>query len=100
MEAYNDGLTALTAQSLINDVLDVSKIAAGSMTIREERVDLRELFRLVSQSVCPTLRHRNIELRVNIHNDVPTYITGDKLRLQQILSNLATNAVKCVELLI
>jgi PAS domain S-box-containing protein len=79
---------------LINDVLDISKLGAGELTLASVDCDLRLL---VEQSIEPlklSARDKGIALRVEIHERVPQRITVDPTRLRQILTNLVSNAVK------
>ena len=82
---------------VINDILDVSKIEAGRMTLEPVDFALRaQLDRCIK-----TLRFRATEkgltLRCDVTPDVPDHVTGDWLRLQQVLINLVGNALKFTE---
>jgi len=78
---------------LINDVLDLSKIEAGKMTLEADSVSVPELI----EGICRVLRGvtlpRRIQLVVDIASDVST-IEADPIKLKQILYNLISNAVK------
>lgn len=86
--------SATSLLSLINDLLDFSKIRAGKLEIETIPFDLR---RTISKAIYP-LSHRAkekmIKLNLSIGNDVPPVLLGDPLRLQQVIINLASNAVK------
>lgn len=79
---------------IINDILDFSKIESGKITL--ENIDFEP--RLVVDELIKTLqykaREKGIELRKNISDEVPHYLKGDPYRLNQILLNLAGNAIK------
>jgi len=80
--------------SLINDILDLSKVESGKMELDVERVSLRELLdaSLVMQRE-KALRH-GINLELKIEPDHPVVIEADERKLKQILFNLLSNAVK------
>ena len=78
---------------LINDVLDMSKIEAGKLLLREDRIDIAHAI----DSCLPLVRHRADEARVTIRTRVPSdlpLLIADETRLQQIVINLLTNAIK------
>ncbi len=79
---------------LINDILDLSKIESGTVTVEVEEIP----FLSVRDSLERNFRHvaeaKNLPFRVNFANDLPLFIESDPKRLQQILKNLLSNAVK------
>lgn len=79
---------------LLNDILDLSKIEAGHVTLARERVDLRDLAESCARLVMPLTIRAGLALRTDIADDVPAVVTGDGLRLRQIILNLLGNAVK------
>ncbi|MBI5657848.1 MAG: PAS domain S-box protein [Geobacter sp.] len=82
--------------SLISDVLDISKIEAGQLTISRESFDLGESIRKVVLSVAPLAEKKGLELAVAVSPEVWT-ITSDVRRVEQVLLNLLSNAVKFTE---
>ncbi|HEY5996418.1 MAG TPA: ATP-binding protein, partial [Candidatus Deferrimicrobiaceae bacterium] len=82
---------------LINDILDLSKIEAGRMEV--ERVDfrLRDAVSDIVRIQAPAAAERGLALSVEVGEEVPDRVTGDPLRLRQVLSNLLGNAVKFTE---
>jgi signal transduction histidine kinase/DNA-binding LytR/AlgR family response regulator len=91
-------LTALVRNSrqllaLVNDILDLSKIQAGKMTLRLEPLDLRAELETAVQSVSQLARERDITLSLQVAPALPP-LEADPFRLQQMLGNLLTNAVK------
>ncbi len=82
---------------IINDILDLSKIEAGKMELEHIDFSIRDLVEQVKQ----TLRHRadekGLELIVMIKPDVNDVLLGDPVRLNQVLINLAGNAIKFTE---
>lgn len=79
--------------SLINDVLDISKIEAGELKIDNESFDLLASINKVKEAVGPLSAKKGVILIVNIADDV-TDIVGDMRRVEQVLLNLLSNAVK------
>ncbi|MEJ1960934.1 MAG: hypothetical protein WDO56_05050 [Gammaproteobacteria bacterium] len=83
--------------TLINDVLDFSKIDAGKLTLENIDVDLRPLAEEVATLLTKHASAKGVELSCAIHNDVPAVVGGDPTRLRQIMTNLVGNAVKFTE---
>jgi len=82
---------------LINDVLDMSKIEAGSLTLFVETdVDVPAALHAAIDGVQPILVDKPVEMNVHIQPELPM-ITGDKQRIRQVFSNLLTNACKFTE---
>ncbi|CEK12590.1 PAS domain S-box [Chthonomonas calidirosea] len=82
---------------VINDILDLSKIEAGKMTIEEVDFDLRALFDEIGSLFAPKAYERRIELACVIPPDFPHLLRGDPTRIRQILTNLVSNALKFTE---
>jgi signal transduction histidine kinase/CheY-like chemotaxis protein/HPt (histidine-containing phosphotransfer) domain-containing protein len=80
--------------SLLNDILDLSKIEAGKMRVRMERHSLVEILRDVALLMRPQATEKLLSLDVEIVGEVPEKIETDAVRLRQILVNLVSNAVK------
>lgn len=89
--------SAENLMTLINDVLDFTKIETGNIELEKTRVDLHELVRSVVSSMQHNVSGKQIYFKQSIDTDVPKYILGDRTRLVQILLNLASNAVKFTE---
>ncbi len=83
--------------SLINQILDLSKIEAGRMEIEKRRVPLGEIRAYVEKYFAPLARQKNLKFDIFIAPEAPPTITTDPLRLQQIIKNLLSNAVKFTE---
>ncbi len=81
---------------LINDILDLSKIQAGRMTITIETDDVSSILSTTLLTVEPLARAKNLEITSNVTADV-TKLTTDIVKLRQILVNLVSNAVKFTE---
>lgn len=82
---------------IINDILDFSKIEAGKLTIEHSDFELDKVLENVASLLSDKTSSKGLELVVNIDPDVPHYLTGDSLRIGQILINYANNAVKFTE---
>ncbi|MBC8413407.1 response regulator [bacterium] len=80
--------------TVINDILDVSKIEAGKLELENIRFDLRRTVEEATTMLARGAYAKGLELSCFIHDDVPTYLGGDPVRLRQILTNLVSNAVK------
>lgn len=78
---------------LVNDILDLSKIAAGKVTMKMEKVTFKEITLGVMPSILPLVENKNIELREEIAEDLPPVIV-DRLRIRQVVLNLLSNAAK------
>ncbi|MBF0107870.1 MAG: response regulator [Magnetococcales bacterium] len=78
----------------INDILDFSKIEAGRMTIESSPFSLDHLLKNLINTTVARAHEKNLELVIYKNRDVPDTMVGDSFRLQQVLSNLVSNAVK------
>jgi signal transduction histidine kinase len=78
---------------LINDVLDLSKIEAGQLTLSLDDYSIKDVVHNVFTVVEPLATEKNLALKVELPNDLPT-AHGDERRLTQVLLNLVGNAVK------
>ncbi len=79
---------------LIDDVLDLSKIEAGEMTLRPARVSASDIVGPVTRIFEPMAHEKGVLLSVTTRDDAPRSLVTDAKRLQQILTNLLSNAVK------
>ena len=80
--------------SLVNNILDYSKIEAGEMEIVEAEYDLKKALGDVIRSTYRKTQEKQLSFRINISEDLPARLYGDEYRLKQILTNLLNNAVK------
>jgi len=80
--------------SLINDILDYSKIEAGELLIQPEVFSTVELFDDCIDVFYATALEKNIQLRLMLNPNLPVYIKADRNRLRQIILNFISNAVK------
>lgn len=80
--------------TVINDILDYSKIEAGKMTLEPIPFDLGQLISEVLAVFSARAEEKSIELIVDMAPNVPTYVCADPVRLRQVLNNLLGNAIK------
>ena len=80
--------------SLVNDVLDFSKMEAGMMQIQSQPFSLRELMESLMHMFSEKAKEQNIRFSVHLNKSIPDTIIGDPFRLKQILLNLVGNALK------
>ncbi len=80
--------------SLINEVLDMSKIESGKMDLTEEAFNLTDLINNLLDMVKVPIQEKKHKLRVNMHDIKHEQVIGDSLRIQQAFVNIMSNAVK------
>lgn len=83
-----------TLLSLVNDVLDITKIESGKMELLVGEYDL---FAVLNDCYCvanPRAQSKNLEFDVNVSPKIPSMLEGDEVRLRQIVNNLLSNAIK------
>jgi PAS domain S-box-containing protein len=82
---------------ILNDILDLTKIEKGIFSIEEEPFSIRKSVENTFNILHPVAKRKGLELSVTVADDVPETVSGDQTRLNQILTNLAGNAVKFTE---
>lgn len=82
---------------LINDLLDLSKIEANKMNLDSQPFSIKELLRQFEKVMRYLTKEKQLQLNFNIDADLPNLLAGDQIRLNQILLNLGSNAVKFTE---
>src|SRR3954469_13743262 len=80
--------------TVINDILDVSKIEAGHLELEQRDFDLHEVVETTSDVIAAAAHAKGLELSVFLGDEVPRVVRGDRGRLAQVLTNLLSNAVK------
>ena len=80
--------------SLINSILDISKIEAGKITLNENDFELDSLLRDVENMFEPKTKQKGIKLLLELNPNVPQFIYADEGKLRQVLINLISNGVK------
>ena len=83
--------------TIINDILDYSKIEAGKMELENLSFDIRDCIDSVLDLLAAQTTNKDIEIAYLVSESTPTHITGDITRLRQILLNLIGNAIKFTE---
>ena len=78
---------------LVNDLLDLSRVVTGKIILKPHVIDLRDIAEQSLLTVESAKQHQSVEIRTNFPDDA-TPIYGDPVRIDQILNNLLTNAVK------
>ena len=89
--------SAFALLTIIDDILDFSKIEAGKLEFEAIPVSVRDVVEGVAETLAPTVRKKGIRLSTFIDPEIPDAVTGDPVRLRQILFNLGGNAVKFTE---
>ena len=90
-------VSAQNLMNIINEILDFSKIEAGKLEIESIPFDLSEVFDRLASMINLKAEEKNLEIIFAISQDVPISLIGDPLRLEQILINLGSNAIKFTE---
>ncbi len=83
-----------TLMTIINDILDFTDIESGSIVIKKIPFNIRESIDSCLQPLIENGRKKNLYVSQTISHDIPDYLTGDSLRLNQVIIKLADNAVK------
>lgn len=80
--------------NIINDILDLSKVEAGKLTIEPERMHVKEMCQSLEQVFNPLAKQKNLGFSIMTDPSVPQDIYSDRMRLEQILKNFLSNAIK------
>ena len=95
LNSIQKGGVALLA--IINDILDLSKIEAGKMSIKNESISLKNLITEIESIFHSKIISKNVNFLIDIDKNIPDFIIIDSVRLRQILFNLIGNAIKFTE---
>ena len=93
----NLGILKFSAENLmtlINDVLDFTKIETGNVELEKANVNLREMVQRITSSMQYRASEKNVYLKHTIEDAIPEFVIGDSARLVQVLLNLVSNAIK------
>lgn len=82
---------------LLNDLLDSAKIESGRLELEAAPFRPRQMLEQVTQVLAPRARQQDLKFSCQIATDLPDVVVGDRLRLEQVLFNLAGNAIKFTE---
>lgn len=80
--------------TLVNDILDISKIEAGKMELLVGEVDIKTLILDLYRMIEPRMKEKSLDFKLDIDPMLPMTISGDEVRIRQIILNMLTNAVK------
>lgn len=80
--------------SLINDILDFSKIEAGKLDIEKVEFSVESLFANILANITNRAQEKNLNVKFDVNPNLPIKLVGDPLRINQILLNLCSNAIK------
>jgi len=83
-----------TLMSLVNDLLDVSKMESGKLELDQDSFSLKKLIQECSKLYQAELRRKGLSFETTFNTDLPSIVIGDKNRIRQVLLNLMTNAIK------
>ncbi len=83
--------------SLLTDILDLSRVEAGRLELRSEPFDFRDALEAIIQLYTPAAEQAGLALDMRIDPAIPQQLVGDVIRLQQVLSNLIGNGIKFTE---
>ena len=95
LEVVNSSADALL--TLINDILDLSKLDAGRLSLESIPFDLRDTVSNLLKSVTTLIDEKGLDVEIAIADEVPAVLVGDPGRLRQVLLNLVSNAIKFTE---
>lgn len=79
---------------LLNDILDISKVESGDLTLEDVPFDIRSSLNEILTLFTPIAASKSLSFEIKVQDNVPQIIMGDPARLQQILRNLISNALK------
>jgi len=82
---------------ILNDILDISKIEAGRITVSRAPCDVRAILREIAEALSALVAEKGLALAVDVDPSLPSWVSVDPLRLRQVVLNLAANAVKFTE---
>jgi len=83
--------------SLVNDILDISKIEAGKVELEVENFDIRQILKDIENIMFIRADEKALNYKTFINSNVPEFLKGDPYRLKQVMLNLVNNAVKFTE---
>jgi CheY-like chemotaxis protein len=90
-------VSAHSLLSIINDILDLSKIEAGKLALNPINYDFRAFLDNIFSMFSYVAQKKGLEFKYEVEGEVPDYLYGDDLRLKQVLTNICGNAVKYTE---
>lgn len=94
---YQSKLATQTLMSLINQSLDYAKIESGKLELESLEFDMAKVLQKMHAVFNTQAEQKGIKFILSIHDDIPRYMVGDSLRLEQVLLNICSNALKFTE---
>ena len=93
---YIDSAKSASAHllSMVNNILDLSKIEAGELILSEEEINFQAIIKDIQKIVSNHTNEKGLKLEVKISSKINKSLTGDKTRIQQIILNILNNAIK------
>ena len=88
------GLSAQHLMSIINDILDMSRIESGRMTVKNEEFSFAKVLAQVNTIISDQCRDKGIDYECHVNGKVDDYYIGDDMKLRQVLVNILGNSVK------
>lgn len=88
------GFSAEHLLGLINDILDMSRIESGRLTLKNEEFSFGKLLEAVNTMFSSQCQDKGLSYKCSIHSDIDEYYIGDNMKLRQVLINILGNAVK------
>jgi CheY-like chemotaxis protein len=79
---------------ILNDILDMAKFEAGTLTIEEKPFNLKRCITEVVDIITSEVRRKGLDFTISVAEEVPETVVGDQMRMRQVLINLIGNAVK------
>lgn len=79
---------------LVNDVLDINKIESGKLMLEQSDFNLKELLESIRNSLIYSIEDKGLSTKIHYDADLPEMVTGDSVRIAQVLNNLISNAIK------
>ncbi len=86
--------SSMSLRSIIDDILDFTKIQAGKFKIVNKKFSLSEMIKEMKNLYLPLAKQKNLEFNVTIDENIEDTIIGDEIRIKQIIGNLVSNAIK------
>lgn len=90
----NASFSAQSLLTIVNDILDYSKIESGMLQLEEKAFSMREVVESVQYEIQPLANNKDISFEVTVNDDLESDWVGDIVRVKQILLNITSNAVK------
>lgn len=80
--------------SLLNDILDLSKVEAGMMELSQQPVDISNIMKEIKMLFVSKAEKKNVEIHLHLPDDFPKFLMLDEIRVKQVIFNLVGNAIK------